>query len=145
MVGTASDRGTTIGSEVALWVMANMLGLMDAGEYRHVVLGLLFVKGISDAFEDRRATVLAEWGEEAPEDRDEYVADIFLRPAESPLGAPEGWGLAVGLDHDWMPEQSRQTVHSIPSTQSTFLTVSVLTHGILSREYLTLDTANVGN
>ena len=68
-----------------LWRMADALrGSMDAAEYKHVVLGLIFLKYISDAFEERRAQVLAEWGEEAAEDRDEYVAEnIFWVPPEA--------------------------------------------------------------
>ena len=68
-----------------LWRMADALrGSMDAAEYKHVVLGLIFLKYISDAFEERRAEVLAEWGEEAAEDRDEYVAEnIFWVPPEA--------------------------------------------------------------
>ena len=38
------------------------------------MLGLIFLKYVSDAFEERRAAVLAEWGEAAAEDRDEYAA-----------------------------------------------------------------------
>ncbi len=46
--------------------MADALrGSMDAAEYKHVVLGLIFLKYISDAFEERYAAVLAEWGEDA--------------------------------------------------------------------------------
>ena len=65
--------------------MADALrGSMDAAEYKHVVLGLIFLKYISDAFEERRAEVLAEWGEEAAEDRDEYIAEnIFWVPPEA--------------------------------------------------------------
>ena len=68
-----------------LWRMADALrGSMDAAEYKHVVLGLIFLKYISDAFEERRAQVLEEWGEEAAEDRDEYVAEnIFWVPPEA--------------------------------------------------------------
>ena len=68
-----------------LWRMADALrGSMDAAEYKHVVLGLIFLKYISDAFEERRAQVLDEWGEEAAEDRDEYVAEnIFWVPPEA--------------------------------------------------------------
>ena len=52
--------------ESELWSMADALrGSMDAAEYKHVVLGLIFLKYISDAFEERHAAVLAEWGEEA--------------------------------------------------------------------------------
>ena len=53
-------------------------------EYKHVVLGLIFLKYISDAFEERRAVVLAEWGEEAAEDRDEYIAEnVFWVPQDA--------------------------------------------------------------
>ena len=65
--------------------MADALrGSMDAAEYKHVVLGLIFLKYISDAFEERHAAVLAEFGEDAAEDRDEYTAEnIFWVPPEA--------------------------------------------------------------
>ena len=65
--------------------MADALrGSMDAAEYKHVVLGLIFLKYISDAFEERHAEVLAEWGKDAAEDRDEYIAEnIFWVPPEA--------------------------------------------------------------
>ena len=65
--------------------MADALrGSMDAAEYKHVVLGLIFLKYISDAFEERHAAVLAEFGKDAAEDRDEYTAEsIFWVPAEA--------------------------------------------------------------
>ena len=68
-----------------LWKMADALrGSMDAAEYKHVVLGLIFLKYISDAFEERHAEVLAEWGKDAAEDRDEYIAEnIFWVPPEA--------------------------------------------------------------
>ena len=57
---------------------------MDAAEYKHVVLGLVFLKYISDAFEERRAAVLAKWGQEAAEDPDEYTAElIFWVPSDA--------------------------------------------------------------
>ena len=73
------------GYETQLWQMADALrGSMDAAEYKHVVLGLIFLKYISDAFEELHARVLAEWGEEAAEDRDEYIAEnIFWVPPEA--------------------------------------------------------------
>ena len=82
---TRPNGGATTGYEAELWAMADALrGSMDAAEYKHVVLGLIFLKYISDAFEERRATVLAEFGEDAAEDRDEYVAEnIFWVPAEA--------------------------------------------------------------
>ena len=77
--------GATTGYEAELWRMADALrGSMDAAEYKHVVLGLIFLKYISDAFEERHATVLDEWGSEGAEDRDEYIAEnIFWVPPEA--------------------------------------------------------------
>ena len=75
----------TVGYEAELWEMANTLrGSMDAAEYKHVVLGLIFLKYISDAFKERHTAILAEWGEDAAEDRDEYLAEnIFWVPPEA--------------------------------------------------------------
>jgi type I restriction enzyme M protein len=58
---------------------------MDAAEYKHVVLGLLFLKYISDAFEARHAELEAERAKGAdPEDQDEYrAANIFWVPKEA--------------------------------------------------------------
>ena len=77
--------GATTGYEAQLWQMADALrGSMDAAEYKHVVLGLIFLKYISDAFEERHGEVVAEWGSEAAEDRDEYIAEnIFWVPPEA--------------------------------------------------------------
>ena len=82
---TRADSGATTGHEAELWAMADTLrGSMDAAEYKHVVLGLIFLKYISDAFEERHAAVLAEWGEDAAEDRDEYIAEsIFWVPLKA--------------------------------------------------------------
>ena len=85
MSARRSNSDATIGYEAKLWQMADALrGSMDAAEYKHVVLGLIFLKYISDAFEERHAMVLAEWGEDAAEDRDEYIAEsIFWVPPEA--------------------------------------------------------------
>ena len=80
------NSDTLIGiDESELWSMADALrGSMDAAEYKHVVLGLIFLKYISDAFVERHDAVLAEWGPEAAEDPDEYTAEsIFWVPAEA--------------------------------------------------------------
>ena len=81
----SSDAAAAMDHRSELWRMADALrGSMDAAEYKHVVLGLIFLKYISDAFEERHAVVLAEWGEEAAEDRDEYVAEnIFWVPPQA--------------------------------------------------------------
>ena len=79
------NSGALTGHEAEYWRMADALrGSMDAAEYKHVVLGLIFLKYISDAFEERHAEVLAEWGKDAAEDRDEYIAEnIFWVPPEA--------------------------------------------------------------
>jgi type I restriction enzyme M protein len=58
---------------------------MDAAEYKHVVLGLIFLKYISDAFEAKHATLEFKKAEGAdPEDPDEYrAASIFWVPKEA--------------------------------------------------------------
>ncbi len=84
---TASRKsGATVGYEAQLWQMADALrGSMDAAEYKHVVLGLIFLKHISDAFEEQYARLTAEVDLGAdPEDPDEYRAlSIFWVPAEA--------------------------------------------------------------
>lgn len=82
----ASTSAATVGYEAQLWQMADALrGSMDAAEYKHVCLGLLFLKYISDAFEEQRARLDAERAEGAdPEDPDEYRAEsIFWVPPEA--------------------------------------------------------------
>lgn len=56
---------------------------MDAAEYKHVVLGLIFLKYVSDSFEEKYRQLLAEgYGDE--EDRDEYLAEnIFYVPKDA--------------------------------------------------------------
>src|SRR5690625_6078397 len=73
-----------IGFEEKLWGMADKLrGIMDASEYKHVVLGLLFLKYVSDSFEELHATLSEEeWAD--PEDKDEYLAEnIFWVPKKA--------------------------------------------------------------
>jgi len=75
-----------IGFEAQLWKAADALrNNMDAAEYKHVVLGLLFLKYISDAFEAKHAALEAEREQGAdPEDPDEYRAEnIFWVPKEA--------------------------------------------------------------
>lgn len=82
----ATNDGATVGYEAQLWQMADALrGSMDAAEYKHVVLGLIFLKYISDAFEEHRARLETQRGEGAdPEDPDEYRAqNIFWVPREA--------------------------------------------------------------
>jgi type I restriction enzyme M protein len=78
----------TIGFEAKLWLTADKLrNNMDAAEYKHVVLGLIFLKYISDTFEEHRAKLLAGKGDYAganAEDPDEYKAEnVFWVPADA--------------------------------------------------------------
>jgi type I restriction enzyme M protein len=71
--------------EKQLWKSADKLRKnIDAAEYKHVVLGLIFLKYISDAFEDLYTKLRGGKGEYAgsdPEDRDEYKAEnVFFVP-----------------------------------------------------------------
>jgi type I restriction enzyme M protein len=82
----ARDNGATLGFEAKLWRAADGLrNNMDAAEYKHVVLGLIFLKYISDAFETKHAELDVQRGEGAdPEDPDEYRAEnIFWVPLEA--------------------------------------------------------------
>jgi len=75
-----------VGFEDKLWQAADKLrNNMDAAEYKHVVLGLIFLKYISDAFEEKHAALLADKKSGAdPEDQDEYRAEnIFWVPKEA--------------------------------------------------------------
>ena len=80
----ADSNGATTGYESELWKAADLLrGNMDAAEYKHVVLGLIFLKYISDAFEEAYAK-LANDQYADPEDPDEYRAQsIFWVPPEA--------------------------------------------------------------
>jgi type I restriction enzyme M protein len=70
-----------LGFEATLWQTADKLrGNLDSGEYKHVVLGLIFLKYISDAFDEARTQVAAD-PEGDPEDRDEYASrNVFWVP-----------------------------------------------------------------
>jgi type I restriction enzyme M protein len=76
-------NGAPLGFEASLFQAADKLRKnMDAGEYKHVALGLIFLKYISDAFEERRAALLAAKTQGADaEDRDEYTSEgVFWVP-----------------------------------------------------------------
>jgi len=73
-----------LGFEDKLWTAADKLrNNMDPSDYKHVVLGLIFLKYISDSFEEKfDALVKDEYGD--PEDKDEYLAEnIFWVPKEA--------------------------------------------------------------
>ena len=80
--GRAVSRGTPNTLEATLWAAADKLrGNMDAAEYKHVALGLIFLKYVSDRFVARQAEVRRDAVEEAREfpdsTRDAYVANAL--------------------------------------------------------------------
>ncbi len=93
------NNGANLGFEEKLWQAADkMRGHMDPGEYKHVALGLIFLKYISDAFEEHRKNLEAATADpdsalyshdpetryETIEDRDEYIAaHVFWVPPEA--------------------------------------------------------------
>jgi type I restriction enzyme M protein len=84
----SSDTSANLGFEAKLWLAADKLrNNMDAAEYKHVVLGLIFLKYISDTFEEQRTRLMEGEGEYAgadAEDPDEYKAEnVFWVPAEA--------------------------------------------------------------
>jgi type I restriction enzyme M protein len=80
------NSGANLGFESDLWHAADALrSNMDAAEYKHIVLGLIFLKYISDAFEEQHTKLEADHVQGAdPEDPDEYRAvNIFWVPKEA--------------------------------------------------------------
>jgi type I restriction enzyme M protein len=93
LIYSKTKNGATLGFEQTLWLAADkMRNNMDAAEYKHVVLGLIFLKYISDAFQERHDQ-LKLWTEdpendyfvkepagryEVLEDRDEYTAENYF-------------------------------------------------------------------
>jgi type I restriction enzyme M protein len=94
-----TGNGANVGFEAQLWQAADKLrGVMDAAEYKHVALGLIFLKYISDAFAERysglereTANPKSEWyAKDAAqrkatlEDRDEYLSEnVFWVPEKA--------------------------------------------------------------
>ena len=87
MTGKRTKKSTNtqeIGFEEKIWAAANkMRGHIDASEYKNVVLGLIFLKYISDRFTQKHTQLVKE-GEGFEEDRDEYTSEgIFWVPQEA--------------------------------------------------------------
>ena len=80
----AENTRANIGFEKQIWDAACVLrGNMDASEYKNVVLGLIFLKYISDRFEEKYQALVAE-GDGFEEDVDEYISEgIFFVPANA--------------------------------------------------------------
>ncbi len=82
----SKTNGGNLGFEEKLWKAADKLrSNMDAADYKHVVLGLIFLKYITDAFNELHSKLTREKSQGAdPEDPDEYRAEnVFWVPKES--------------------------------------------------------------
>jgi len=80
-----SSNSANLGFEKKLWAAADkMRNNMDAAEYKHVVLGLIFLKYISDSFESVYKELEKDPESLGPEDRDEYIARrVFWVPEKA--------------------------------------------------------------
>ena len=92
-----TNAGVASGYEAELWHMAD-------AEFKHVVLGFVFLKYISGVFEERHAAVLAEWGEKAAEDRDEYVTENIAQNVRKTRPAPKGCSGTARIEAQWMKQ-----------------------------------------
>ena len=84
MAKQANNSGANLGFEAQLWAAADKLrGNMEPSDYKHVALGLIFLKYISDAFEAKRAELIEEELADA-EDPEEYLAEnVFWVPKDA--------------------------------------------------------------
>ena len=72
------ESSTMLGYEDKLWLAADKLrGSMDSSEYKHVALGLIFLKYVSDAFEVRQQQIAQDEYAD-PEDKDEYLSENVI-------------------------------------------------------------------
>ncbi|MDQ2843042.1 MAG: type I restriction-modification system subunit M N-terminal domain-containing protein, partial [Acidobacteriota bacterium] len=78
------QNGASLGFEAEMFLAADKLrGNLEPSEYKHVVLGLIFLKYISDAFEAKHSALVAE-DPPAAEDPDEYLAEnVFWVPKDA--------------------------------------------------------------
>ena len=96
----AKNNGANLGFEAKLWEAADKLrNNVDPAEYKHVVLGLIFLKYISDSFEERRA-----WLEAATRDPG---SDYLCRNEEDRQGILEDRDEYLGENVFWVPPEAR--------------------------------------
>jgi type I restriction-modification system DNA methylase subunit len=129
-----SKNSANIGFEAKLCFAADKLRTnMDAAEYKHVVLGLIFLKYISDSFEEPHANLMAGEGDypgDNPEDPDEYRAmmNLAVRAIEADLGKEQADTLRRDLHPDLradfelalqrlrlVPQRRRRGIHLVGS------------------------------
>jgi type I restriction enzyme M protein len=93
--------------EKTLWAAADKLrSSMDAAEYKHMVLGLIFLKYISDAFDERRETLKSAFADKS--------SDLYLPDATDHAGALEERDYYTMANAFWVPEQARwETIRAL--------------------------------
>lgn len=97
---TASVSGMNQDLKKTLWATADKLrSSMDAAEYKHIVLGLIFIKYISDAFDERREQLKAQFNDPA--------CDLYLPDAADQEGALEERDYYTMANVFWVPEAAR--------------------------------------
>lgn len=97
----AGKTNANIGFEKQLWDAACVLwGHIPAAEYRKVIIGLIFLRYISAAFDKRYQELIAE-GDGFEDDRDAYEMDnVFFVPEEA------RWSTCIQGTHTWKSAQS---------------------------------------
>ena len=139
MAKTAKKTAPTKTLEQTLWEAADkMRGNLEAGEYKHIVLGLVFLKYVSDAFEERRLWLEQETADpentdyfvknperrgEIVEDRNEYTSDnVFWVPTEARWGFLQDRAkqpdIGVLIDHamDLIENENQQLKGVLPKS-----------------------------
>jgi type I restriction enzyme M protein len=112
----AAERNGSLGFEDKLWTAADLLrNNMDPAEYKHVVLGLIFLKYISDAFEERQSKLIASVSEP---DSHHYIEDLKDREAEL-AELLEDRDEYTAENVFWVPHQARWSRLQAQATQPT--------------------------
>ena len=117
-----ADKNTAdIGFEKQIWNAACVLmGNLDASEYKSVVLGLIFLKYISNRFDEKYKALLAE-GDGFEEDIDEYTSEgIFFVPADA------RWSEEFSTTFTFLLRKHRKTIFICTSKYILF--ISMLNH-----------------
>ncbi len=105
---TKKNNGATVGFEEKLWAAADkMRGHMDPAEYKHVALGLIFLKYISDAFAEKQAALVAE-----AEAEWQGVAEKAVAHGDDPETLRESW--VAGVDAEDRDEYLAENVFWVP-------------------------------
>ncbi|MBN4054878.1 SAM-dependent DNA methyltransferase [Acidimicrobium ferrooxidans] len=111
-----SERTGSLGFEDKLWNAADLLrNNMDPAEYKHVVLGLIFLKYISDAFEERRQEIEDAL---ADPDSEDYIASSTKR-ADELMDLREDRDEYTAENIFWVPEVARWSYIQSNATQPT--------------------------